>query len=161
MAECDVYPEHTSDEEFSSSDPLLSRQEPRDTFQATVVELDFAYKRERREADRNSRDAGTNACEPDTLRDQAPLRSPHPQELPLPAQCTSTRIRRNASRVPPLSPREADTLRLVMTGAQTKEVASELGIDELAVKDHIKSILRKLQAKSSHLTLVSKAETGT
>ncbi|MBM6579396.1 hypothetical protein ILT44_04300 [Microvirga sp. BT689] len=48
-----------------------------------------------------------------------------------------------------LSPGETDTLWLLMAGAQTQEVASQLGLDEVAVKDHVKSILRKLQAKRS------------
>jgi DNA-binding NarL/FixJ family response regulator len=47
----------------------------------------------------------------------------------------------------PLSERELQVLRHAAGGASNKEIAAELGVAENTVKNHVKSILAKLQAK--------------
>ena len=44
----------------------------------------------------------------------------------------------------PLSPRETEILRSVTSGLSNKEIAVELGISQQTVKNHMTSILRKL-----------------
>jgi DNA-binding NarL/FixJ family response regulator len=44
-----------------------------------------------------------------------------------------------------LLPREADILYAILAGKENAKIAKELGIDEIAVKEHIKSILRRLR----------------
>ena len=43
-----------------------------------------------------------------------------------------------------LSPREAEILRLASEGKSNREIASALGIGEQTVKQHVMSLLRKL-----------------
>lgn len=45
----------------------------------------------------------------------------------------------------PLTPREIDVLRLLATGANNRDIASRLHITESTVKNHVNSILGKLQ----------------
>jgi DNA-binding NarL/FixJ family response regulator len=47
----------------------------------------------------------------------------------------------------PLSPRETEILRSVTGGMSNKEIASELGISQQTVKNHMTSILRKLNVE--------------
>lgn len=47
-----------------------------------------------------------------------------------------------------LSPREIDVLKLLMDGDSNKQVARKLNIAEPTVKCHVKSILRKLNARN-------------
>ena len=47
----------------------------------------------------------------------------------------------------PLSPRETEILRSVTSGLSNKEIASELGISQQTVKNHMTSILRKLNVE--------------
>lgn len=47
-----------------------------------------------------------------------------------------------------LSPRERDVLARLMAGSTTKQIASELGISIHTARNHMKSILRKLEARS-------------
>ena len=46
----------------------------------------------------------------------------------------------------PLTAREEDVLRLVADGLTNRDIASQLGISQNTVKNHIKNILAKLQA---------------
>jgi RNA polymerase sigma factor (sigma-70 family) len=56
------------------------------------------------------------------------------------------RIDQNADSVfSPLTPREVEILDCVARGNSNKEIASILGISDQTVKNHITSILRKLQ----------------
>jgi DNA-binding NarL/FixJ family response regulator len=48
---------------------------------------------------------------------------------------------------PPLTPRETDVLRKVAEGHVNEEIGGELGIHLETVKQHVKSILRKLGVK--------------
>ncbi|MCP4601183.1 MAG: response regulator transcription factor, partial [Proteobacteria bacterium] len=47
----------------------------------------------------------------------------------------------------PLSPRETEILRLITRGLSNKEVAYTLGISHQTVKNHMTSILRKLDVE--------------
>jgi DNA-binding NarL/FixJ family response regulator len=49
---------------------------------------------------------------------------------------------------PKLSPREVDVLRMLATGADNQEIASELVIGTETVKTHISRIVRKMQARN-------------
>lgn len=48
----------------------------------------------------------------------------------------------------PLTPRETDVLRLLVTGSSTKEIAHRLFISVTTVRNHIQNILRKLNVHS-------------
>ncbi|WP_161880475.1 response regulator [Deinococcus alpinitundrae] len=47
-----------------------------------------------------------------------------------------------------LSPRELETLRLLAKGLSNKQIARGLGISESTVKNHVKSVLSKMQVKN-------------
>lgn len=51
---------------------------------------------------------------------------------------------------PALTTREKEVLRLVVTGAMDKEIATELSISLNTVKTHVRNILAKLHATSRH-----------
>jgi antitoxin HicB len=53
-----------------------------------------------------------------------------------------------ATLISPLTPRESEILNYVAQGYLNKEIAELLGISEQAIKNHINSILRKLNANS-------------
>jgi DNA-binding NarL/FixJ family response regulator len=53
------------------------------------------------------------------------------------------------------SAREAEILRLLMKGMPNSVVASELGLSEAAVRDHTASVLSKVRAKRSGVSMVS------
>ena len=55
---------------------------------------------------------------------------------------------RNAYLGPELTTRELDVLRQLTTGRTNRAIAEALGISENTVKNHVRSILEKLQAKS-------------
>ena len=44
-----------------------------------------------------------------------------------------------------LLPREAHILYSMLSGKRNTQIAQELGIDEMAVKEHVKSILRRIR----------------
>ncbi|UOQ43806.1 response regulator transcription factor [Halobacillus salinarum] len=49
---------------------------------------------------------------------------------------------------PPLSSREIEVMKLAASGATNKEISSQLHITENTVKNHLKSVLRKLNIKN-------------
>ncbi|SEA16210.1 DNA-binding response regulator, NarL/FixJ family, contains REC and HTH domains [Thalassobacillus cyri] len=49
---------------------------------------------------------------------------------------------------PPLTEREIEIMRLAVTGAKNKEISQQLHISENTVKNHLKSMLRKLGIKN-------------
>ena len=49
---------------------------------------------------------------------------------------------------PTLSPRERDVVRLITGGQSNQEVATQLAIAKNTVKNHVRSILRKLNARN-------------
>lgn len=48
----------------------------------------------------------------------------------------------------PLTPREIEILRIIAQGRLNKQIAAELGISEQTIKNHVTSILRKLNANA-------------
>jgi DNA-binding NarL/FixJ family response regulator len=81
------------------------------------------------------------------------VRSAHRGELRLDALVTrrlmsSLHEPRDDQRVPELTNRELDVLRLVATGKPNKHIASELAISERTARTHVSRILRKLHLSS-------------
>jgi FixJ family two-component response regulator len=67
-------------------------------------------------------------------------------------RAASTVSRRYAALFETLTPREREVLKLVVSGARNKQIASELGISEITVKLHRSNMMKKLNARSiSHL----------
>ncbi|MFC1456756.1 LuxR C-terminal-related transcriptional regulator [Microvirga arabica] len=56
---------------------------------------------------------------------------------------TLSRTGQTQSMSPPLSDEEAQILLLIAAGHQNAEIAAAAGTDQLAVREHIKAILRK------------------
>lgn len=52
------------------------------------------------------------------------------------------------SLISPLTPREIEILRFIAQGFLNKQIAAELGISEQTIKNHVTSILRKLNANA-------------
>ena len=50
--------------------------------------------------------------------------------------------------ISPLTPREIEILRYIAQGFLNKQIAAELGISEQTIKNHVTSILRKLNANA-------------
>jgi DNA-binding NarL/FixJ family response regulator len=50
--------------------------------------------------------------------------------------------------ISPLTPRETEILRYIAQGFLNKQIAAELGISEQTIKNHVTSILRKLNANA-------------
>ena len=50
--------------------------------------------------------------------------------------------------ISPLTPRETEILRYIAQGYLNKQIAAELGISEQTIKNHVTSILRKLNANA-------------
>lgn len=67
-------------------------------------------------------------------------------------RAASTVSRRHAALFETLTPREREVLKLVVSGAMNKQIASELGISEITVKLHRSNMMKKMNARSiSHL----------
>ncbi|MFC9363082.1 helix-turn-helix transcriptional regulator, partial [Rhodococcus sp. NPDC057014] len=60
----------------------------------------------------------------------------------------------------PLTDREVDVVRLILTGASNSTIAAELVITVDTVKSHVKRILRKLGA-TNRAELIAKYQSGT
>ncbi|GLS32545.1 two component transcriptional regulator, LuxR family [Mesorhizobium albiziae] len=56
--------------------------------------------------------------------------------------------RKNAALYETLTPREREVLKLVVSGAMSKQIAFDLGISEITVKLHRSNMMRKMHAKS-------------
>ena len=50
--------------------------------------------------------------------------------------------------ISPLTPRETEILQYIAKGFLNKQIAAELGISEQTIKNHVTSILRKLNANA-------------
>lgn len=59
-----------------------------------------------------------------------------------------------------LTPREREVLNLLATGSTNREIASDLGITENTVKNHVRSILEKLPARSRMEAVVIGVQQG-
>ena len=67
-------------------------------------------------------------------------------------RAASTVSRKNAALYATLTPREREVLRLVVSGAMNKQIASDLGISEITVKLHRSNMMKKMNARSvTHL----------
>jgi FixJ family two-component response regulator len=67
-------------------------------------------------------------------------------------RAASTVSRKNLALYETLTPREREVLRLVVSGAMNKQIASDLGISEITVKLHRSNMMKKMNARSiSHL----------
>lgn len=56
-----------------------------------------------------------------------------------------------------ITPREMDVLRGIMEGKSNKEIARDLGIQEVTIKLHVKTICRKLQARNrTHAAMLAR-----
>ena len=67
-------------------------------------------------------------------------------------RAASTVSRKNVALYETLTPREREVLRLVVSGAMNKQIASDLGISEITVKLHRSNMMKKMNARSiSHL----------
>jgi DNA-binding NarL/FixJ family response regulator len=59
-----------------------------------------------------------------------------------------------------LTPREAETLRLMASGQSNREISSAFGTSEGTVKNHVSSILLKLGVKSRTQAVLKGMELG-
>jgi two-component system nitrate/nitrite response regulator NarL len=59
-----------------------------------------------------------------------------------------------------LTPREKDVLAYLVYGASNKEIANELGLQEVTVKLHVRGICRKLEAKNRTQAALKAKELG-
>jgi two-component system NarL family response regulator len=71
------------------------------------------------------------------------VRDVHSGERPVPADVEARLAARSSQ--PTLTPREVEVMELIMRGLRNKEIAPLLGISELTVQVHVKSIFAKLQ----------------
>ncbi|MCP4284846.1 MAG: response regulator transcription factor, partial [Gammaproteobacteria bacterium] len=62
--------------------------------------------------------------------------------------------------IEPLSAREQDVLRLLVTDLRTPDIAKELFVSVNTVRSHIKSLYRKLDAHSRHEAVAKAKELG-
>lgn len=62
--------------------------------------------------------------------------------------------------VSPLTPRETEILTLIAKGKSNKQIAAELSISEQTIKNHITSILRKLDANARTEAVVTAIKRG-
>ena len=72
-------------------------------------------------------------------------------------------IRRGMERAegrPDISPREHEVLVLVVEGLLNKEIADRLGLAEITVKQHVSSILRKLDVQDRTQAAIAAVERG-
>ena len=76
------------------------------------------------------------------------------------ADAPYTRARANQALIEPLSDRELEILRLVVTGASNKEIAATLVIVEGTVKNHITNILGKLGVRDRTQAALNAKELG-
>jgi DNA-binding CsgD family transcriptional regulator len=61
---------------------------------------------------------------------------------------TGRRLRSSNRSTRTFSAMEGDILRLMMGGMPSREIAVELGLGETAVRDQVRSMLRKVRARS-------------
>ena len=64
------------------------------------------------------------------------------------AACAAARRAETRYLGPSLTPRELDVLGHLVRGESNRTIAAQLGISENTVKNHVRAILEKLQAKS-------------
>jgi ATP/maltotriose-dependent transcriptional regulator MalT len=150
---------HTDKDQSADDSPGWHEPQPR--LLARLIELEFAYDRERAKLSRSPDDDAPKAQLLEKLRSQhQERRAPYLQKLaernrdirPQP------RSRPIAASVQISAAPEVSILRSVMAGMQNSQIATELGLTETAVKDHIKSILNKLVSVAPHRKLAHQAD---
>ncbi len=62
--------------------------------------------------------------------------------------------------ISPLTPRETEILNYIAQGYLNKQIAGELGISEQTIKNHVTSILRKLNANARTEAVVGAIKQG-
>ncbi len=72
------------------------------------------------------------------------IRAVHGGENYLPSAISALLMER--MRAPELSPRESEVLEMLVEGLTNKEIANNLSLSEITVKNHVSSILEKLKA---------------
>ncbi len=60
----------------------------------------------------------------------------------------------------PLSPRQHAVIRLRANGLLNKQIATELGIRESTVKEHVSAALKKLQCRTVNQAVLFLAQSG-
>jgi DNA-binding CsgD family transcriptional regulator len=134
-------------ERHQSGDDPPGPQEPQPRLLARLIELEFAYDRERAKLTQSSGNPASKALLLAKLRSQhQERRQPYIQKLAERHGYThpQARSRPITVSVHTLSAPEVSILRSVMVGKHTSQIGTELGLTETAVKDHIRSILNKL-----------------
>jgi two-component system, NarL family, response regulator len=86
------------------------------------------------------------------------IRAVHAGQQYLPAQVRATL--EAESNHPDLTVRETDVLRLIVKGLSNKQIAFQLGIAEDTVKNHVKSVLKKLAADDRTLAATRAIQRG-
>jgi DNA-binding NarL/FixJ family response regulator len=118
-----------------------------------LIELEFAYDRERAKLSLSSHNAASKAQLLAKLRSQhQERRQPYIQTLAERRGYTRLQAwsRPITVSVHTLSAPEVSILRSVMAGMQNDQIATELGLTETAVKGHIRSMLNKLVSATPH-----------
>ena len=98
------------------------------------------------------------------------IREVHTGSVWIPRRIVATFIERTTvrsmppRRVPKISPREREVLRLLVSGCSNREIAHDLGITERTVKSHVAHLLRILDAPNRtalSVHAISKSLVGT
>jgi DNA-binding CsgD family transcriptional regulator len=148
-------------ERHQSGDDPPGPQEPQPRLLARLIELEFAYDRERAKLTQSSGNPASKALLLAKLRSQhQERRQPYIQKLTERHGYTrpQARSRPIAASVQTLSAPEVSILRSVMEGMPNDQIAAALGLTEGAVRDHIKSILNKLVSTTPHRKLTHQAD---
>jgi DNA-binding CsgD family transcriptional regulator len=148
-------------ERFQSGNDPPDPQEPQPRLLARLIELEFAYDRERAKLSQSSGDPASKALLLKKLRSQhQERRQPYIQKLVERHGYTRSQARGQpiAASVHTLSASEVSILRSVMEGIPNNQIATALGLTETAVRDHIKSILNKLVSVTPHRKLAYRAD---
>ena len=148
-------------ERHQSGDDPPGPQEPQPRLLARLIELEFAYDRERAKLTQSSGNPASKALLLAKLRSQhQERRQPYIQKLTERHGYTrpQTRGRPITVSVHTLSAPEVSILRSVMVGMPNDQIATALGLTETGVRDHIKSILNKLVSVTPHRKLAYRAD---
>jgi len=88
------------------------------------------------------------------------IRAVHADEYQIPPMVAARLAERMQRSRPDLTARELDVLRLIVRGANTREIAKELAITTVTVHGHVGRILAKLEAKDRTAAVVTAVQRG-
>ena len=71
-----------------------------------------------------------------------------------------SRERERATFISPLTPRESEVLNYMAQGYLNKQIAEVLGVSEQTIKDHISSIVRKLNVNARTQAVIAAVKKG-